>query len=258
MDVTFLGTAGAIPTAQRNPSGIFVRGVSDNYLLDVGEGTTRQMLRFTTGLDIAAIFITHIHGDHVLGLPGLLRTMEFYDRSTPLDIFTPKRTGPDVRELVEAPGMDVTFPVTVTEVEPGDRIIDTRTRVVETFSTDHRTRSVGYTIEETTQSDAERRLVYTGDTRLTQATVSTATRAELLIHDAMFKQKEIGRARQTGHSTSEEAADVAVRAGVDHLALTHVSSRYAGDVSRLEAEAVEVFGNEAFVPRDGQTEQLAG
>lgn len=256
MDVTFLGTAGAVPTTQRNPSGIFVRGPGEEYLLDVGEGSARQMCRYATGLDIAAIFITHLHGDHVLGLPGLLRTMEFYNRSTSLDVFAPTHTGADVEELVAAPAVDATFPVQVTELDPGERAIDSRTCSVEAFETEHQTRSVGYAITAIGPSGEERRTIYTGDTRPSESTVSVAAGAEFLIHDGMFVRDEGDRARKTGHSTSVEAADVAVRAGVDRLALTHISSRHADDVSRLETEAIKVFGNGAFVPRDGQTVEV--
>lgn len=148
--------------------------------------------------------------------------------------------------------MFISFPVEVTEVEGGGRIIDVRSCTVEAFETEHRTRSVGYRIVEPGEA-GESHLVHTGDTRPTETTVSAASGADLLVHDGMFEKKEDDRARKTGHSTSAEAANVAIRAGVDRLALTHVSSRYANDVSRLETEAVAVVGSNAFVPRDGQT-----
>ena len=100
-----------------------------------------------------------------------------------------------------------------------------------------------------------------------------ATDADLLIHDATFGREESGRARQTGHSTAWEAAGVAARAGAKRLALTHVSSRYAGNADRLASEAAREFGEHVrlrdleageddgvvpgvgsvFVPDDGDT-----
>lgn len=64
MDLTFLGTSGAIPTVQRNPSAILLRREGERLLFDVGEGTQRQMMRFSTGFDVATILLTHLHGDH--------------------------------------------------------------------------------------------------------------------------------------------------------------------------------------------------
>lgn len=207
MDVTFLGTAGAIPTTERNPSGIFVGATADDYLLDVGEGTARQTQRYATGQDLTAVFVTHVHGDHVFGLPGLLRTMAFYDRSRPLDVFTPLHTGTDVRQLVDAADVDGSFPVAVTEVDGGERVVDSGDFAVETFETDHGTRSVGYKVVDSTTS-GESSLVYTGDTRPSETTVAVATGADLHVHDGMFEREEGERARETGHSTSAEAADV--------------------------------------------------
>jgi ribonuclease Z len=86
-----------------------------------------------------------------------------------------------------------------------------------------------------------------------QATVEAAHDADLLIHDSTFTNEAAGRARQTYHSTAREAADVASRAGAKRLALTHVSSRYAGDASELFREARRTFDGECFVAQDGQS-----
>ena len=92
-----------------------------------------------------------------------------------------------------------------------------------------------------------RKLVFTGDTEPCDSTVAIAHHAELLVHDGTFADEETERARQTGHSTARQAAEVARAAGVSMLALTHLSSRYIADV--IEKEARAVF-EQTVVPRD--------
>jgi ribonuclease Z len=92
-----------------------------------------------------------------------------------------------------------------------------------------------------------RKLVFTGDTEPCDSTVAIAHGAELLVHDGTFAEEETERARQTGHSTARQAAEVARAAGVSMLALTHLSSRYFAPV--IEKEAREIF-EPTVVPRD--------
>ncbi|MFC4451346.1 ribonuclease Z [Halorussus aquaticus] len=298
MEVTFLGTSGAIPTIERNPSAILLRRDGERFLFDVGEGTQRQMMRYSTGFDITAIFLTHLHGDHILGLPGLLQTLESIEREAPLTIYTPIGTGENITQLLTATETDPKYPVSIQEVNPDEVAVDHDEYRIQAFETNHRTQSVGYAFIETERKgrfDRERaeelgvpvgpkfqqlhegrsielddgtvvhpdqvvgdprpgrRVVYTGDTRPSDTTVSVATDADLLVHEAMFTQESTDRARQTGHSTSREAAEIARRADVDRLALTHVSSRYGNDTSEIEAEARERTDVEVFVPDDGTT-----
>ncbi len=99
-------------------------------------------------------------------------------------------------------------------------------------------------------SRAGRRVVYTGDTRPAHSTVIAAEGADLLIHEATFADEEQPRAIETGHSTAREAAEVAAKAGVKRLVLTHLSARYSVNASELLQQAKEMFSN-CVIARDG-------
>jgi ribonuclease Z len=146
--VTFLGTSGAVPTTQRNTSAVFVRREGDRLLFDCGEGTQRQMMRFGTGFAVSHVFVTHLHGDHVLGIPGLLQTMDFNEREAPIAVHVPAGTQGDVERLVGATGTDPEFPVRIHGVEAGDVVVEADGYEVRAFGTDHDARSVGYALVE--------------------------------------------------------------------------------------------------------------
>lgn len=146
--VTVLGTSGSVPTVDRNPSSVFVKREGDGMLFDVGEGTQRQMMRFGTGFTVDDVFITHLHGDHVLGLPGLIQTMAFNDRTDALRIRIPYGTGRRFRRFITALGTAPAFDVHIDEVRPDTVVHDRDGYEVRTFETDHDTPSVGYALVE--------------------------------------------------------------------------------------------------------------
>jgi ribonuclease Z len=301
--VTFLGTSGAVPTVQRNPSAVLINREGDRLLFDCAEGTQRQMMRFSTGFTVSHLFVTHLHGDHVLGIPGLVQTFDFNDREDPLALHVPPGTRREIEGLVNAAGNRPSFPVRIHEVTSGDVALSAEEYEVRAFGVDHDVSAVGYTLVEDdrkgrfNRNKAEeelgippgpaysklhegesvelddgrviepeqvvgeprpgRRVVYTGDTRPQQSVTAAAEDADLLIHDATFADDRAERAGHTGHSTARGAARTAAEAGADRLALVHVSSRYAGDVSGHERQASRELDERnancrAFVPDDGQ------
>ncbi|MBP1986419.1 ribonuclease Z [Halolamina salifodinae] len=145
---TFLGTSGAVPTTRRGPSAVMVHREGERFLFDCGEGTQRQMMRFNTGFDVDHVLLTHLHGDHVLGLPGLLQTWDFQDRTDAVAIHCPPGSRKQVRDLVTAAGHDTAFPVRINEVTPGSVAIDREEFEIRAFETEHRTTSQGYALVE--------------------------------------------------------------------------------------------------------------
>ncbi len=146
--VTFLGTGGAVPTVQRNVPAVYCNREGDELLFDCGEGTQRQMMRFGTGFSLDHVFLTHCHGDHVLGLPGLLQTLDFNERSAPLAVHAPHGTRSTVESLASAAGTAPSFPVRVHEVAPGDIALSSEDYQVRAVEVDHDARAVGYALVE--------------------------------------------------------------------------------------------------------------
>lgn len=145
--LTFLGTAASRPTVGRNVSGLAIQREGDLMLFDCGEGTQRQMMRYGTGFGIQAIFVTHLHADHFLGITGLLRTMALQGRTDPLVILGPPDGARALGHAVHL-GIDrVPFPLEIREVEPGDGMDFDEYRV-EAFSVRHSTSAVGWALVE--------------------------------------------------------------------------------------------------------------
>ncbi len=288
LSLFFAGTAGSVPSARRGLPALLIRRGGDRILIDCGEGTQRQLVRSVGLLDLTDVFLTHMHADHWLGLPGMLKSFELRDRERPLTVYGPSGMRALLERLRPVFGRP-RYGLELVELEPDEAVARDGYDVVP-FATRHRGTALGYTLAEHARPgrfDAElaarlgvtpgpdfgrlqrgepvagvqpeqvvgeerrgRKLVVTGDTAASDGVVVAAHRADVLVHEATFAHEDVERAMQTLHSTARQAAQVAADAEVGLLALTHVSSRYNG--KELRDEAREVFPD-TLVPRDFDT-----
>ena len=120
MELVFLGTSAAIPTSHRNHSAIALKAFGEIMLFDCGEGTQLQMSKAKISpMKINKIFITHFHGDHILGLPGIIQSMAFRGRKEPLHIFGPKGLIQLINNVRNLGYFSLTFEIHMHEVTEG-------------------------------------------------------------------------------------------------------------------------------------------
>jgi ribonuclease Z len=285
LDVVFLGTAGSSPSPRRGLPATLVRRGGDRLLFDCGEGTQRQLMRSVGLIELEELFISHFHADHVLGLPGMLKTFALRQRERALTVYGPRGLR-RVYSLLEPVIGRLSFPVELVELEPNDELEREGYRIA-AFDVDHGAPGLGYALVEDPrpgQFDPEtarslgvtpgpdfgrlqggqevngvkpeqvmgetrrgRKIVLTGDTAPCDMTRLVAWEADLLVHEATFMEEDVERAAETRHTTAAQAGELAAAAGVHMLALTHISPRYSGGQVREEAQ--QAFQN-VIVPRD--------
>jgi len=284
MRITFLGTGGSMPSKDRGASGVVVRRGRELLMFDCGEGTQRQMVKAGIGFQRPMrVFITHLHGDHVLGLPALLQSMSLMRREKKLHIYGPEGLVKFVKAFSESLGGPV-FPVILYEITEPGIIHEEEGYRVEAVKAVHRTDSWSYGLFESPRpgkfnpekakelglpegpawnklqhgDDVEvdgmvfkpemvcgpqragRKIVYSGDTSPNDDLIELAMGADILIHESTFLDELSDRAEEDGHSTATQAAEVAKKAEVGRLVLTHISSRYS-EPDAVLAEAKKIF-----------------
>jgi ribonuclease Z len=284
MQIVFLGTSGSWPTPKRSVSAVAVKRGPEVLLFDCGEGTQRQfMLSKLSFMQVSRVFLSHFHGDHFLGLPGLVQSMSMNGREAPLDVAGPRGVERLVSDLLSLGYFTPGFPVRAKELPPG-ATVDCGEYVVRAFEAVHTVPGLSYVLEEKPRpgrfykeralalgvpegplfsrlQEGEavpvggrtvrpeevlgpprrgRKIVYTGDSMPHDALVEMARGADVLIHDATSDAALEEKANRYGHSSSRQAAEVARKADVGLLVLTHLSPRYE-DTASILADAAAVF-----------------
>ncbi|MFF8189754.1 ribonuclease Z [Streptomyces bobili] len=273
-ELVVLGTASQVPTRHRNHNGYLLRWDGEGILFDPGEGTQRQMLRAGVAAhDLNRICVTHFHGDHSLGVAGVIQRVNldrvphpvtahfprsgqrFFDRlryatayretvgvtEVPVDGDGPLAVTPsytlDARRLshpVESYGYRLTEP-------DGRRMLPDRLAARGVRGPDvgriQREGSVGgVSLEEVSEVRRGQRFAFVMDTRLCDGVGELAEGCDMLVIESTFLDEDEQLAVDHGHLTAGQAARVARDAGVRHLVLTHFSQRYS-DPDEFERQA---------------------
>ncbi|BDC36303.1 MAG: ribonuclease Z [Candidatus Methanoliparum thermophilum] len=149
LEIIFLGTGGAIPTPKKNTAAVMIKYGGNKILFDCGEGTQRQMAIAKTGINkgLNQIFISHFHGDHFIGLPGLIQTMNFNGRKEDLFVYGPRHTKKFLTTVKDMGYCKFNFDIIGYELRNGDRIEGDGYSIT-AFDTDHNVPSLGYIFQE--------------------------------------------------------------------------------------------------------------
>jgi ribonuclease Z len=277
LSLFFAGTGGSVPAARRGLPAILVRRGGDRLLFDCGEGTQRQLVRSVGLVDMDVVFVTHFHADHWLGLPGMLKSFALREREQPLTVYGPRGLT-ELMGLMRGVYGRLPYRLEIVELEPAQTVAREGYLIAAIPVSHRAQSSFGYALVEEPRPghlDAQlaeqlgvrpgpdfgrlqrgekvggvapeqvmgptregRKIVLSGDTEPCEALALVAHQADVLVHEATFAEEESERARQTAHSTARQAGEVARDAEARLLALTHISTRYAGGELRDEARAV--------------------
>jgi len=288
--LTVLGTAAQVPTAARNHVGCFVHWDRHGFLFDPGEGTQRQLLHAgIKASEITKIFITHFHGDHCLGLPGVIQRLSLQRVAHPVEIFFPASGRRFYQSLlgcaafykavelierpVDTPGLQEGEEGLTIEAQPldhgteawGYRIKepDSRTILPQKLPAGISGERIGelkqkgwietehgpLTLEEVSRPKPGQAFALAMDTRMCPQAVELARDADLFVCESTYLSSETEQATSYRHLTAAQAANIAVQAGAKKLVLLHYSQRYRR-TSDFQTEA-EAIHSDVSAAMDG-------
>jgi ribonuclease Z len=261
VQVTFMGTGAAFSTNRRTNVALLVREGGTSFLVECGPTILFQLDRAGSAADrVTHLFVSHRHGDHILGLPMFLLTRCMNGTSAPLTILGSTDVIQAGKALTQTvfPGFERRLgPVTWVEM-PVDQATGMEVGPalhLSTLPVPHSANAPALALR-LDFIESGRALVYTGDTSYTEEMGRFATACDLLVHEANFSevlQPSINAGDYVGHSTARQAGQTAARADCCILALVHLSPAYAGQEDQVRAEAAQAFDGPIVIPSDGAT-----
>ena len=283
INITFLGTSSMIPTPERNHNSILISYKNHGILVDCGEGTQRQLrIARIKPSKITKLLITHWHGDHVLGIPGLIQNLAAHNYKNTLDIYGPKGSKKYLKNMLSGIVVQEKVKYEVKELSSG--VFYKNDFILEALPLDHITPCLAYSFKERDSRKINlgytkkfgltrhpllgnlqrgKDIVYKGKkiqaskattlikgkkiaivmaTAPTKNAVKIAKDSDILITEATWSKELEKFVMKRKHLTAELAAKIAKQANAKKLILTHFSQRYK-DIKQLETEAKKVFKN---------------
>jgi len=285
MEVIFLGSGGSLPTKKRNLPCILIKRESELLMFDCGEATQKQFFSIKAGVNKdMKIFISHMHGDHVLGLPGLIQSFSLLGREKKLEIYGPKGIKKFLNCIRRTVPFNLSFKINIHEVDEG-KILDEKSYIIEAAWANHTIPCLSFALIEKPKpgkfnpEKAKKlgipegplwkklqmgesiklgskiieskevvgpprpgaKIVYSSDTRPCKTIEKLSKNADLLIFDSTFDDSKKNKAKEYGHSTCVQAAEIAKKAKVKKLILTHLSPIYEEHEEELINQARKIF-----------------
>ncbi|MGY4884630.1 MAG: ribonuclease Z [Nanobdellota archaeon] len=282
--IQFLGTSAQIPSAKRNHTAILLTYKDENILFDCGEGTQRQFRKAQLNpCKLTRIAISHIHGDHTFGLPGLLSTLNFSGYNKELFIYCPKGAKRIIEEFIDMEHLKNGFKIKIQEVigkfyENSEFYLEAESMqhgipanaynfVIKSKSRIDKYKLKKYKIPEgpllknikegkditfngkkykakdLTYSEEGKKVSVVMDTLFNNKIKKFVENADLLICDSSFSSDNNKEAKEHMHLTAKEDGEIAKSAKAKKLILTHISQRYDNDLKVLLNDAKKSFKN---------------
>jgi len=282
--LTFLGTSNQIPSAKRNHTAILLVYEGENILIDCGEGTQRQFrIAKLNPCKITRVLITHWHGDHVFGMPGILSTLSLSGYNKKLFIYGPKNTKEHVRELLNVFGFKKNYEISAENID--GKFFETKDFYLEAEKMEHGIPCNAYSFvkkgairidkaklkksklprgpllqklkqgkdvvyqgkkylaKNLTFKEDNKKISFVFDTLDNKKIIPFVKNSDLLVCESSFSDEIKEQAKEHLHLTAKQAGEIAKKSNSKKLILTHISQRYENDTQKILDEAKKVFKN---------------